>query len=168
MMPTLRDKLMARLSYDRGTGLFHWLMTESRKIKAGDEAGCLFNGHIQINILGRVWRASRLAWLFETGQLPPKGFDVGHRNLILSDNRWENLILATRAQTVISTKRQREDNTTGERGVHYRRDTGRWFARVQKDGVLLHLGQFSTRAEAIAARLAEEKRLYGEFAPKRV
>lgn len=55
-----------------------------------------------------------------------------------------------------------KNNTSGRTGVFYRKDSGKWRARLNKNGQNIYLGSFDTYEEAVAAREAAELKYYGE------
>lgn len=64
------SKIKELLSYDPDTGIFKWRVQSGRSA-AGVVAGCVIrHGFIQINVLGRVIKANRLAWAFIHGEWP--------------------------------------------------------------------------------------------------
>lgn len=91
------------------------------------------------------------------------GQQVDHKNGDgLDCRRSENLRMATPTLNAANTK-TRSDNTSGIKGVHLRRDTGRWSARIRAHGVVHFLGCFDSAAEAQAAYAAACRRIHGEF-----
>lgn len=154
------------LSYNPITGDFIWLIEASAPggiRPAGSKAGTLKDGYIQINLLGCVYRAHHLAWLFMTGEWPSQRFDVEHKDRNRANNSWANLRLATRSQNNMNAG-LRKDNKSGHRGVGRRKDTGKWYARIAAEGKLHLLGHFDSFDEALCARLHAEQKHYGEFA----
>lgn len=91
------------------------------------------------------------------------GEEVDHRDLNPLNNRRENLRLATHWQNGANQK-LRKDNTSGRRGIHQRKDTGKWTAQICVQGKKMYLGQFDTAEEAygVYCKAAAEK--FGEFA----
>lgn len=88
---------------------------------------------------------------------------VDHRNGDGLDNRRANLRPATVTQNGMS-RRRRIDNTTGYKGVIYRKDRSYWTAAVSVRGRSQHLGCFSTPADAARAYDVAARAAYGEFA----
>lgn len=82
---------------------------------------------------------------------------VDHINGNGLDNRRSNLRPATAAENR-RNRRTPVNNTTGDVGVRPFRN--RWKAAIANR----HIGYFDTREQALAARRAAERRVYGEFA----
>ncbi len=98
------------------------------------------------------------------GQPVPKGFQVDHRNGDLLDNRRDNLRLATYRQNQQNAK-IRIDNLIGVKGVRFRKDTGKYVARIHTDnGKRIQVGAFNTPEEAKRAYDEAAIRFHGEFA----
>jgi hypothetical protein len=88
--PLTANEVRHLLDYDPATGVFRWRVKPGRRVAAGAETGCVSNyGYKVIGIKGRVYQASRLAWLYVTGEWPEH--DVDHANGDTADNRWDNL-----------------------------------------------------------------------------
>jgi len=158
-----QERLHELLRYDPHTGEFHWLQRPSYVVQPGDVAGSLnkTNGYWLIHIDGRNYKAHQLAWLYKTGEWCRPMID--HADCDRTNNRWKNLRRATSSANAANRGRPRT-NVSGFKGVHQRRDTGKWRAQIWKDGRAIYLGQFSTPQEAHAAYVAKARELFGEFA----
>lgn len=88
---------------------------------------------------------------------------VDHRNGNGLDNRRSNLRPATVSQNAMN-RRKRVDNTSGYKGVSFRKETKVWRAYVSVLGKRVWLGQYPTATEAAAAYDVAAKLHYGEFA----
>lgn len=163
MMPDFRTEAMSLLRYNPETGLFTWRISRG-PCAAGDAAGTPKDGYVQINVLRRLCKAHRLAWLFMTGNWPPKGFVIDHKDKVRSNNRWGNLRLADARQNGTHSS-ARSDNTTGCTGVYRQGNAPGWQARLFKDGKGIHLGYFQSFEAAAAARVEAANRVYGAFSP---
>jgi hypothetical protein len=155
------ERLRELLDYDPETGVFRWRETRGRARngeRAGSDNGA---GYLVVEIGGRGYRAHRLAWLYVHGAWPPGKLD--HDSNVRSDNRIANLRLATHAQNARNRKRRR-DNETGFKGVHLRKDTGRYRATITLSGCDIALGNFDSADEAASAYASAASRLFGEFA----
>lgn len=155
-----QERLKSLLKYDPQTGVFLWLIRTSRRTFAGDVAGSINpKGYRVITIERRNYGAHRLAVLWMTGMLPTK--EVDHENLHRSDNRWENLRVATRTQNRTNS-RAMKNNSSGYKGVYPFR--GRWRALITSNYKNIHLGLFNNPEDAHAAYCAAAQKYHGEFA----
>lgn len=55
-----------------------------------------------------------------------------------------------------------KNNTSGFAGVHF--GSGKWVAKITKNGKTKHLGVFITKEQAASARFEAEKDVFGEYA----
>lgn len=98
-----RDRLFELLDFDHGDGMFRWKKTLGSRAKEGSIAGSVTSqGYVVIRLDGELWRAHHLAWLAHHGCWPD-GLVI-HRNRQLSDNRIENLAMATKQEAHAHTK----------------------------------------------------------------
>jgi hypothetical protein len=168
-MPEFRAEAMELLDYEPETGLFRWKVKRNGYgggVKPGDAAGTdNGQGYVQINVNQRIWRAHRLAWLFMTGALPPKGYEIDHINGKRSDNRWANLRQATRQQNNYNMGLSKR-NVSGTKGVSWIARNRKWLARLKVEGRIVHLGEFTSLSDAVAARKAGERAHHQDFARK--
>ncbi|MEW4959716.1 HNH endonuclease, partial [Enterobacter cloacae subsp. cloacae] len=103
------------------------------------------------------------AWFYVHGYLPEQ--EVDHINRIRSDNRIENLRLATRSENA-KNKEKSKANTSGFKGVSQQKKTGNWVAHIRLNGKNKHLGTFrSPERASIAYRIASHFH-HKEFSPK--
>lgn len=162
MAELTQERLRELLHYDLGTGIFRWRISTGRKIKAGSVAGSrMGNGYIHIGIDSRKYQAHRLAWLYVNGEWPSK--DIDHKNNVKDDNRIGNLRLATMSQNIANARR-RSDNTSGFKGVSWKKRDSKWCARIRDGNKYRHLGLFTDPADAAKAYDAAAIELHGEFA----
>lgn len=91
-------ELKSQLHYDPDTGIWTWLAPlKHSKMKPGDIAGRITQAERwQIRLAGEFYYASRLAWLYMTGEWPVDQID--HINRDRADDRWCNLREATHSQ----------------------------------------------------------------------
>ena len=153
------NHLQGILSYSPESGNFVWLVQYGRA-NPGNIAGSVRkDGYVTIKIEGRQYKAHRLAWLYMTGEWPKGRLD--HKDNCQSNNRWENLRLATHSQNMANRKINK-NNGSGYKGVSFKK--GLYQAYVNKDGIRHWLGYFRTAEEAHAAYLIKAKELHGAFA----
>jgi len=91
---------------------------------------------------------------------------VDHINRDKTDNRKCNLrccehIENNRNRSLFST------NTSGVTGVFFDRERNRWVADITYNHKRICIGRFSSKRDAIIARLEKEIELFKEFAPQR-
>lgn len=153
------------LQYDPASGVFVWLIETkgyAGKIRPGDTAGTLKDDYCVICLHKKQYRAHHLAWLVMTGEWPPVGVDVDHADRNRANNAWGNLRLATRGQNNVNTN-GRSNNKSGCIGVSFRKDIGKWHARIGVPGKIVLLGNFENLNDAVAARKYAEVISYGVF-----
>lgn len=157
------DRLKEVLDYDPLTGVFRWKVDAGKKkIKAGSVAGGnRRDGYLRISIDGARYYGHRLAWFWMVGSWPDPECD--HRDLDVSNNRWENLRLATSTQNK-GNSGLRSDNTSGLKGLRWEVDRGRWLVRISIEGRMKNLGRYEDKGAAAAAYEAAAKQHFGEFA----
>lgn len=101
-------------------------------------------------------------WLHRQLLDEPNGL-VDHQNGNTLDCRFSNLRLATHSQSN-ANRRPQTNNSSGYSGVGWKKRDNRWQARIKVNQEQIHLGLFTSKLEAIKARLAAERQYYGEFA----
>jgi hypothetical protein len=151
------ERLRDVLHYDPGTGVFTWRVRTARCVHVGDVAGMINVRRIRID--GRLYKASRLAWLYMTGEFPVSGID--HTNLIRADDRFCNLREATASQNQANAP-MRKDGKSGFKGVHRRKN--KWVAEIQVNGKQIFLGSFDTPERAFIEYCFAAWRHFGDHA----
>lgn len=101
----------------------------------------------------------RVIWALERGEWPAG--EVDHINCDPSDDRLENLRLATSSQNK-ANRRKTKANKAGVKGVLPYRD--KFTAQIAVGGVSRHLGVFDTVEAAGAAYASAAMSSFGEFA----
>ncbi len=97
------------------------------------------------------------------GLKPKQGFDVDHINHDTLDNRRSNLRRASHAQNCWNQRRPK-NNSTGYKGVVYRRARRHFVARIRVRGKLIYLGSAPTAKAAHEIYVAGSSQHFGEFA----
>ncbi len=92
----------------------------------------------------------------------PTNLTTDHINHNKLDNRKKNLRICTRIQNNFNRKRK-SNNTSGLKGVHFSKVTGKWMARVGANGIRHYLGVFETKEEAFEAYKVAAQKYHGEF-----
>jgi hypothetical protein len=143
------------LRYDKNTGKLFWKVSPSRKMKVGDEAGCLNSrGAVEIIYKGKQYRAHRVIWEMVYGE-PPKN-TIDHIDGNPSNNRLENLRDVSHAENRRNNKVSKA-NRSGVSGVRACPSCdGYWVVTIGKQ----YIGYFDDFDKAVGARqIAEE--IYG-------
>ena len=89
--------------------------------------------------------------------------DVDHINRVTLDNRRSNLRACSRTGNARNVGLRR-NNTSGFKGVHLDKRTGRWESRLTIGSRKKHIGNHATAAEAALAYDVAALERYGEFA----
>jgi hypothetical protein len=92
----------------------------------------------------------------------PEDLGVDHINRNGLDNRRENIRLATRNQNMWNSGLQ-ANNTSGFKGVTWRKRDKRWSATICVFGRPINLGNFRTAEEAHQAYARASAEMHGEF-----
>jgi len=147
--------------YVKSTGQIILRESKVRSELVGKPMGTLNkDGYIYINVEGKAMLAHRLAWFLVMGVWP---VEIDHKNTLKHDNRWRNLREATRIENCGNAKTNK-NNELGIKGVHLRKTTQRYRARLCRNGKSISLGEFDTAEQAHAAYAAAAKKYFGEFA----
>jgi hypothetical protein len=111
-------------------------------------------GYHRSSILGKDYRAHRVIWLWMTGEWPEEQID--HINHNRKDNRWRNIRKASNQENS-SNQSQRNDNTSGQRGVYWDKRRQKWSARIWFNKKSISLGYHCLYDDAVRARKVGEK-----------
>ena len=71
-----QKELLENLVYDKDTGVFTRKISLNTKIRVGDVAGGKdVKGYVCIRVMGKTYKAHRLAWLYVHGKWPENEID---------------------------------------------------------------------------------------------
>ena len=155
--------LLAQYSFNSSEDRFYRLKS-GKNARIGVAAGGIVKtGYRMVRVGDRQYLEHRLVWLLFNGEMPTSGTEIDHINGIRTDNRIENLRLATRAQNN-GNRKKTDANTSGYKGVSWHSGARKWRATIQTGGRQVHLGFFADAASAHLAYIAAAKAIFGEFA----
>ena len=137
------------LDYDQETGLFTWLVSTNRKVKAGALTGESVNsdGYKQLSVNKKAYKAHRLAWFYVTGTWPDQ---IDHLNGIRTDNRFCNLRSVSAKLNSHNQKLAHKNNSLGVQGV-IKKSSGKYAAEIRVNNKKVYLGTFDSIEQASAA-----------------
>lgn len=166
-----REYLTSRLDYDPDTGVMRWKERDASTFKgsstrppeivskhwasryAGQAAGSIRpHGYHMTMIDGVHYMTHRLIWKIMVGDEP---VEIDHIDGDRSNNRFSNL---RSVEHVVNMKNKSLylNNKSGFPGVEFHKRDCVWVAKIGVDGGQVQLGNFETKQEAVAARIAGE------------
>ena len=136
-----QDYLNSLLHYNKEEGTLHWLPQKGKRCNnTRVRAGCFTtNGYRHIRIDNRLYKEHRIIWAMHNG-LIPNNFDIDHIDRNLSNNKIENLRLATRALNNINKN---------SKGVTYDKARNKWKAQLTINGKCILNKRFDSHEEAL-------------------
>jgi hypothetical protein len=117
-------------------------------------------GYVVVGLKGKQYLAHRIVFLMHHGYLPKV---TDHVDGGKTNNRIENLRECSYSQNNCNTT-LRKDNKSGHKGVFFRKDTNKWSARINYNGVDKSLGCFLNKEDAVEAYRKAADELHKEFA----
>ena len=165
--PLTHERLTDILHYEPQTGVWTWLKSQYQsRPHQGDIAGVIaetteHKSYRYIGIDQKHYKSQRLAIFYMTGEWPSG--EVTQRNHDSLDDTYDNLRVATRSQTIASSKK-RVDNTSGFKGVSWNERVGKYESYITLNYKKRHLGWFSSASDAAKKRNEVAQQLQGEFA----
>lgn len=151
--------------YDPESGLLYWKQVTSQKQRRllGVAVGSqIADSRWQVKLFGLRYYYHRVIWTMYNGQIPD-GMYVDHVDCDPSNNRLENLRLATSSQNQHNRSKNRR-SASGFKGVTWNSRAKKWRARIRLNGKPTHLGYYHTPKEAHAVYCTSASRLHGQFA----
>jgi hypothetical protein len=139
-----------------------WKSKIARKVIIGNEAGwfCKSSGYRKVKVYGKDYRAHRIIWdMLNPGDILSENEEVDHIDHDKTNNRPYNLRKVSRVGNGRNMP-MNSNNTSGKTGVTFSTEKGKWVAQIKVNYRKIHLGYFSDKNEAIAARTAAEQK-YG-------
>jgi len=158
---SIPDTLLDALRYDQETGQLFWKRSGSGRRK-NLLAGCTYEGRKRIRHMGKNYPVSRIIWTMINGPIPEE-IQIDHRDITPSNNRLDNLRLATVNQN--GTNKKKEPHKTSKyKGVCWNKRDKIWRVAIRINGKIKHLGNFHDEYKAHLAYADAAKQAFGEFA----
>lgn len=118
---------------------------------------------VHLGPISKYTYAGKMVYLHSHLMAPARGQVVDHINGDPLDCRRSNMRVCSNTENARNRTRGK-NNTSGYKGVVYTPKTGRWRAYIMVNRKGIHIGYFSTPAEAARAYDAAALKYFGEFA----
>jgi hypothetical protein len=149
-------------AFEYRDGKLYWAVSNTNAIRIGQEAGTEHSrGYRRVMFEGKQWAVHRIIWTMFNGDIP-SDMQVDHINGDASDNKIENLRLASNADNC--KNRKVKPSNTGIRNVSLCKATGKYKVAVQADNKKIHLGHFDDLEFAELVAIEARAKYHGEFA----
>ena len=141
--------------YDPITGnLIAFKHRPKTRIQIGKILGTVHSrGYLVFRLKGTLYKVHRLAWLLTYNQWPKHQID--HINVDNKDNRLNNLRDIPQSIN-LKNRRKSCNNTSGVTGVIFHKNTNKWFATIETEGIRHSLGYYENFNDAVDARETAE------------
>lgn len=159
-----RDQLKELISYDPQTGICIRInVPKYQPYLTGKPAGSRRkDNRLVMKVNNKSKFMSHWIWLYMTGELPPKNMVIDHLDRDPSNDRWNNLRLATPQENMRNLSIGKS-NKSGIPGVYFSKN--KWTAQISLDEKQIYLGSYDTKENAIQARKTAELQYFGNFRP---
>ena len=107
-------------------------------------------GYLLMELYKKNYKIHRLIMTKYLNREIKQGYDINHINHNKSDNRICNLEETTHEQNCQYVKKNKS-NTSGFKGVYYRKDSNKWRACIGIKSKTFNIGTFNTPEEAYEA-----------------
>ena len=147
----LKGELQERFVYKEGRLYYKAAV---RGHKAGEAAGFLADDtgitRRHITIKGKRMIHARVVWMYHNGAIP-KNRTVDHINRVATDDRIENLRLATKREQQLNTRRTLPQQS-GVLGITWDKRRSKWCVWTTVDGKRKQIGRYAELEEAISIK----------------
>ena len=156
------NELNELLKYDPCTGKLLWrerqINTPRDKAFNTQHAGKVVygephKGYERVSVLGKRYKAHRVAWALHYGEWPKD--EIDHINGVRNDNRIENLRVVSHKENCRNVRRL-DSNMSGVAGVQWEKHNRKWAAYIGVNNKKITLGRFDLFADAVVVRKAAE------------
>ena len=157
------EYLKSILKYEPDTGEWTWLIRKGIHVYKGQKAGFIGpeKGYVLIGIDRKLYLGHVLAYFYMTGEWPKD--EIDHKDINSLNNKWNNLRAGTRQQNSFNMGLN-SNNTTGFKGVSWKKKAKKFVAYIQLDYKKIHLGYFLNKIIAARAYDRAAIKYFGEFA----
>jgi hypothetical protein len=154
--------------FDYKDGWLYWKKKSGRTTRLNTKAGRIviyshrlkLTQDVIISFKRKKWKAHRLIYAWH-GYTLRSDEVIDHIDENPLNNCIENLRACTNKQNLENKKSCYSTNkTSGHLGVRWHKGTNKWVAYIHHNGQGYHLGVFVNIEDAIAARVAAEKKYY--------
>ena len=153
--------LIRLFDYDLSTGVFIRRVKTAIATKIGDEAGFVDSeGYVQMRVLGKTYRAHKLAWLYVFGEVPEL---IDHIDGNRSNNSISNLRIADKSTNGFNREKKHQSSSVFK-GVLWSKKYNKWEAKINANKKRRHIGYFDCEQEAGHAYNKAAIELHGEYA----
>ena len=154
-----KEQVQSLFNYHQDGYLTWAIAIGSRKI--GKIAGCFdkSTNYWRVMINKKHYKLHRVIFLYHHGFLPK---EIDHIDKNTFNNKIENLRPCTPSENCYNRK-FRKDNTSGAKGVTYRKDINKWQAYITFNKVRKSLGTFKNFEDAKNAYEKASLELHKEF-----
>ena len=143
---------------DLDQGRLFWAVRKSR-VTPGQEAGTIVTGgYRRVLIDKKSYAVHKILWWFATGTWPEY---LDHINLCKSDNRLSNLRVVTHSENCLNKPLQ-QNNSSGYKGIHFRKSTGKWVLQMRRKGRESIRESFYSLQQAVDRKRELELDFYGQ------
>lgn len=152
-----QDRLKELLHYNPETGVFTWKICRNQNSKVGSVSGSISNidGYRRMHIDTKMYKASRLAFLYMLGYFPENMVD--HIDRVKDNDRWCNLRHVSRQCNARNQSISRA-NKSGITGVSWHKHHHKWWPQIAINQQKIHLGYYDTKIDAARSRWEAEKK----------
>ena len=106
---------------------------------------------------------NKIIWLHRlVMNIDDENIFIDHRDWDKTNNRKNNLRIATKSENNINIKRK-INNTSGYTGVSLNKNSGKYVARISKNKKRIYLGTFDSFEDAVLARHEAELAIHNEW-----
>lgn len=152
---------LAKQLFHYENGKLFWKVRANSQTNIGKEAGAVVSGYRRFDYNKRKYRTHNIVWIWHGNTIPPN-YIIDHINNISTDNRIENLRLATHSQNMMNACISKR-NTSGEKHISFNTKRQHWKVNIRKDNKYYVSKGYKTKEECIPIRDAMLEELHGEF-----